>query len=156
MTAMLQSSGSRGWKTCMKAADGKTDDAHRHDFYTVLLVQHAVGKHIIDFNEYDFSDKQVHFVSPGQVHQVIEKEKSFGFVLLFSDQFLVNNHIPLNFIEDLNLFNSYGEAPPIEIDEKTFIELKGLCEEIWKWNDAIREIRGTCHRFHIKTVSHSV
>ena len=119
-----------------ESRQGKSDEPHRHDFYTVLLVQSAVGKHIIDFNEYDFSNFQVHFVSPGQVHQVIEKEKSFGYVLLFSDQFLINNHIPINFIEDLNLFNSYGESPPIAIDEKTFFELKGLCEEIWKWNDA--------------------
>lgn len=118
-----------------ESRDGKTDDAHRHDFYTVLLVKRAVGKHIIDFNEYEFSSKQLHFVSPGQVHQVIEKEKSFGFALLFSDQFLINNHIPLNFIEDLNLFNSYGESPPIDVDDQKFTELSALCDEIWKWND---------------------
>jgi len=119
-----------------ESRQGKTDEPHRHNFYTVLLVQQAVGKHIIDFIEYDFSNRQVHFVSPGQVHQVIENDKSYGFVLLFSDQFLINNHIPLNFIEDLNLFNSYGESPPIDVNDKKFIELKGLCEEIEKWNDS--------------------
>ena len=53
---------------------GATDEPHRHDYYTVLIVKKANGIHKIDFESYELMDSQVYFVSPGQVHQVIEKK----------------------------------------------------------------------------------
>ncbi|MFT6441298.1 MAG: mannose-6-phosphate isomerase-like protein (cupin superfamily), partial [Salibacteraceae bacterium] len=52
---------------------GKVDEPHRHDFFTVLVVNKAKGIHKIDFNAYDLGNNQIYFVSPGQVHQVIEE-----------------------------------------------------------------------------------
>ena len=68
---------------------GRVDEPHRHDFYTVMIVEKAFGEHKLDFNSYELGASQVFFVSPGQVHQVIENEKSKGFVITFSD--LPNN-----------------------------------------------------------------
>lgn len=113
---------------------GKKDAPHRHDYYTVLLVNKANGEHFIDFNEYELSDNHVFFVSPGQVHQVIENEQSFGYVLTFSVQFLVKNNIPLSFIEDLNLFNDYGNAAPMKLEKHQTDKLANYCEEILHFN----------------------
>lgn len=74
--------------------NGIVDEPHRHNYYTVLIVNQAKGEHRIDFNSFELSNQQVFFVSPGQVHQVIEHEKSFGFAMTFSNQFLVENSIP--------------------------------------------------------------
>ena len=102
---------------------GKENLPHRHDFYTVIILKKAKGQHIIDFNAYDFIENRIFFVSPGQVHQVIEREQSFGFAILFSTQFLLNNNIPLSFIEDLNLFNDYGHSPPLIVDSPKLQQL---------------------------------
>lgn len=109
---------------------GAQDEPHRHDYYTVLLVKHAKGKHIIDFCEYPLAPYQLFFVSPGQVHQVIEFEKSFGYAILFSSQFLIENSIPSFFIEDLALFNDYGQSPPLNINGEEYIKLSVFAEEI--------------------------
>jgi len=109
---------------------GKTDEPHRHDYYTILLVKQASGKHIVDFNRYPLTSNQVYFVSPGQVHQVVEEEQSFGYCIVFSSQFLIRNNIPQCFIEDLNLFNDYGQAPPLELNVNEFGNLSNFCEEI--------------------------
>ncbi len=118
----------------MKTSYGKRKDKknapHRHNYFTVLLVKKAKGQHFIDFNEYQLADNQVFFVSPGQVHQVIEKEKSFGYVLTFTAQFLLSNNIPLSFIEDLNLFNDYGDSPPIKLSKNQLDKLTVYSEEI--------------------------
>jgi len=116
--------------------NGEADEPHRHNYYTVILTKTAKGRHIIDFNEYEMSDKQLHFVSPEQVHQIIESEKSFGYVLLFSTQFLIENNIPSNFIEDLNLFNNYGQSPPLPINEEQLLRFSNYCQEIMKWNNS--------------------
>ncbi|NOX85168.1 MAG: AraC family transcriptional regulator [Chlorobi bacterium] len=113
---------------------GKTDEPHRHDYYTVLLVKQASGKHIIDFNQYPLTSNQVYFISPGQVHQVVEKEQSFGYCIVFSTLFLVKNNIPQCFFGDLNLFNDYGQSPPLELNTEEFNTLSYFCEEVLSLN----------------------
>jgi AraC-like DNA-binding protein len=110
--------------------NGEPDEPHRHDYYTVILVKNATGKHIIDFNEYTLEANQIYFVSPGQIHQVIEEKKSFGYVVLFSPEFLTENHIPCYFIDDLNLFNDHGNSPPLHLNEKEVEQLSAFCEEM--------------------------
>ncbi|MGB1041032.1 MAG: AraC family transcriptional regulator [Flavobacteriales bacterium] len=110
---------------------GAVDEPHRHNFYTVLVIKRANGVHKIDFNSYDLSENQVFFVAPGQVHQVIEKEKSIGFVMTFSNQFLIENSIPLSFIESLNLFQNYGQSPPLAPNIEQFDRIESFTQEIY-------------------------
>ena len=95
---------------------GVVDTAHRHNYFTVLLIREASGQHIIDFNEYPLAKNQVFCISPGQVHQVIEHNASQGFAMVFSNAFLAENNIPIRFIEDLNLFNDFGDTPPLQLN----------------------------------------
>jgi AraC-like DNA-binding protein len=92
------------------------DSPHRHDYYTILLVADAEGSHFIDFNEYMLSSNQVFFVGPGQVHQIVEKRQSVGFVITFGQDFLVSSNIPISFIEDLEFFKGFGDSPPLSLN----------------------------------------
>ena len=109
---------------------GKVDEPHRHNYYTVLIINKAKGVHKIDFNTYDLSSQQIFFVAPGQVHQVIESEKSFGFSLVFSNQFLIENSIRLSFIESLNLFQNYGQSPPLIPTDQQFETIRHFSNQI--------------------------
>lgn len=110
---------------------GKKDEAHRHEFFTILLIEDASGIHKIDFNTYPLGTHQVFFVSPGQVHQLIEEKASIGFSMTFSIQFLIENAIHLSFIESLNLFKNYGQNPPLEPDDKQFEKLSQYSTEMY-------------------------
>lgn len=110
---------------------GEPDLPHRHDYYTLLLVRKANGQHFIDFNEYAMLGKEVFFVSPGQIHQVIEKEKSHGYVIVFSHHFLAGNNIPCSFIDDLNLFNDHGNTPPLPLNGYELDRLLRYSDEMW-------------------------
>ncbi|MCX7548936.1 helix-turn-helix transcriptional regulator [Xanthomarina sp. F1114] len=112
--------------------NGQVDEPHRHSYYTVLVIKKAQGKHKIDFNAYDLSNRQIFFVAPGQVHQVIETDKSFGFAMTFSNQFLIENSIPLSFIESLNLFQNYGQSPPLSPNKEQFETIEGFTKNIFK------------------------
>lgn len=111
--------------------NGSVDEPHRHNYYTVLIVNKAKGQHKIDFNSYELSNKQIYFVAPGQVHQVIEKEKSFGFAMTFSNHFLIENSIRLSFIESLNLFQNYGQNPPLIPTKNQFEAIEGFSNQIF-------------------------
>jgi len=111
--------------------NGEVDVPHRHNYYTVLIVKKANGLHKIDFNAYEMSSKQIFFVAPGQVHQVIEEEKSYGFAMTFSTQFLTENSIPLSFIDSLNLFQNYGQSPPLTPKKEQFEAIEHFANQIF-------------------------
>lgn len=98
--------------------NGKPDHPHRHTYYTILFVLEASGTHMVDFTTYELKSKQLFFIAPGQVHQVVERGRSRGYAILFSPEFLVENNIPASFIEDLKLFSGCGESPPLDLNEK--------------------------------------
>jgi len=109
---------------------GKIDSPHRHDFFTVILIEHAFGEHKIDFNCYPLTKNQVFFVAPGQVHQMIEKDEPKGYAITFSVEFLIENGIELSFIESLNLFHNYGQSPPLQPSEEKHTKLWQYCTEM--------------------------
>lgn len=111
---------------------GAIDEPHRHNFYTVLIIRQAKGFHKIDFNSYQLSSYQLYFVAPGQVHQVIEEEQTKGIAMTFSTDFLVQNSIPISFISDLNLFQNYGETPPLTSSQQQFESIENLAKEIFQ------------------------
>ncbi|OHX66405.1 helix-turn-helix domain-containing protein [Flammeovirga pacifica] len=104
--------------------NGKVDAPHRHDFYTLVFTEKAKGTHNIDFNAYPLQGGQLYFISPGQVHQIIEEEKSFGYALVFSADFLAYNNISTSFIEDLKLFNDFEDTPPLTPTSAQLEEIK--------------------------------
>lgn len=113
-------------------AEGETDVPHRHDYYTVLLVEKAKGAHLVDYHRYPLADGQVHFVSPGQVHQVHTPEKPSGWVITFSRTFLAESNIPETFISNINLFREFGDSPPLELDEADLKKLTRTLSEMEK------------------------
>ena len=98
----------------------------------MLIIQQSKGVHKIDFNSYDLSSRQIFFVAPGQVHQVVETEKSFGFVMTFSNLFLVKNSIPLSFIDSLNLFHNYGQSTHLLPNKEQFDTIHHFAHQIFK------------------------
>jgi AraC-like DNA-binding protein len=60
----------------------------------------------------------------------MEENKSYGFSIVFSEQFLIENHIPTNFLFELNLFNHHSNSPLLEIDKTSKDELNIYCENL--------------------------
>ncbi len=116
--------------TIYDRAGGKTDVPHRHEYYTVLFVEKANGKHIVDYKAFPFEELEVHFVSPGQVHQVALSERPNGWVFTFSKDFLVENNIPEGFISNINLFKPFGDTPALKVDRETFDRLLRIVQEM--------------------------
>ncbi|MCB0705344.1 MAG: helix-turn-helix domain-containing protein [Saprospiraceae bacterium] len=119
----------------------KPDAPHRHDYYTVLLIAEAKGKHLVDFQEFELKNQQVYFVSPGQVHQIVEEQKSIGYVLTFSRQFMLENGIESDFIEALHLFQDFGYSPPLEPEKAEFEALQKLAESIIEFNQSNKKFK---------------
>ena len=59
---------------------------HRHTFFELFYFTKSGGEHEIDFRKLKVKAHTVHFVSPGQIHQLKLKGGS-GFVICFTEEF---------------------------------------------------------------------
>jgi AraC family transcriptional activator of pobA len=62
-------------------------ELHRHDFFYILALKKGAGRHEIDFIPYTVDDNSVFFMRPGQVHQLVLKAGSTGYLMQFRDEF---------------------------------------------------------------------
>ncbi|HEY5590978.1 MAG TPA: helix-turn-helix transcriptional regulator [Paludibacter sp.] len=99
-------------------ADGNPDSPHRHDYYTIIYIEKGQGVHFVDFTEYKIEDRTIYFIQPGQMHQLMLTAEPKGWVITFTEEFLISNSIPEKLINDIYLFNDYGQSPPLPINEK--------------------------------------
>lgn len=107
-----------------------TDPPHRHNYFTVLWANNACGEHSIDYTQYSIRPNLIFFVTPGQVHQVITYGKPEGYVIMFTDDYLVQNQISEDFIFNLGLFSCSATTPPLDIKPENEAQLKNIAENI--------------------------
>ncbi|HEY8937917.1 MAG TPA: helix-turn-helix transcriptional regulator [Cyclobacteriaceae bacterium] len=62
-------------------------ELHRHDFFYVLALKKGAGNHDIDFTSYPIGDHSIFFMRPGQVHQLLLKAESTGYLMEFKTDF---------------------------------------------------------------------
>lgn len=114
------------------AAERKSDLPHRHDYYSIIWLKEGRGVHHIDFKSYPLGEQCVFFITPGQVHQLVPETHPSGVVVLFTDEFMINQGIEKKLLLELNLFEDCGENPPIQLREKDISVLTDLSYNIFK------------------------
>jgi AraC family transcriptional regulator, transcriptional activator of pobA len=102
-----------------RLSGGAPDSPHRHNYYTIIFIEQGEGSHFIDFTEYKVENRTIFFIQPGQMHQLILTQEPIGWVITFTEEFLIANSIPDKMINDIYLFNDYGQSPPLPIHENT-------------------------------------
>ena len=98
---------------------GRSYDAstfHRHTFYELFYFTRTGGAHEIDFRRFDVKAHAVHFVSPGQIHQLTLKGGD-GFVICFTEEFF-SLPGPQMLSEQFPFFDNPVE-PVLELDKES-------------------------------------
>jgi len=117
--------------------NGIEDAPHRHKYYTLIVVKEGEGWHVIDFNEFAINNHSLHFVYPGQVHQVSTKTRPAGWVINFSAEFVLQNGISSELINRVYLFNTSGYSPPLNITSAEFQMFENLMLQIISYQDKV-------------------
>jgi len=60
-------------------------EAHRHNYYEILLFNTGGGTHMIDFDNYIIGAHGLHFISPGQIH-ALNRDAGVTAMWLFSQR----------------------------------------------------------------------
>jgi len=107
------------------AHDGVPDEPHRHAYFTLVLVEKAEGDHRIDFQSVSLGRHQAFLLKPGQVHQLINTARPRGHVLVFQQQFTLEQAITCKLANP----RPTGDAC-IQITEQQFDVLADYVEHI--------------------------
>ncbi len=103
---------------------------HRHDYFEIFLFERGDGHHLIDFEQVPILDRQIHFVTPGQAHQVNRSADPNGFVLLFSSEFYHSNRERSDFLFQFPLFYHKTGNPTIVLPPDEFEDCWELVENM--------------------------
>jgi AraC-like DNA-binding protein len=121
--------------------NGAPDVPHRHDYYSIIFVEKGEGEHVVDFTTYKVENQTIYFLLPQQMHQVIMKSEPRGWAITFTEQFLIRNAIPDKMINDLYLFNDYGQSPPLPIRDQDMPVYVGLVEQMFHFAQSIENYK---------------
>ena len=105
-----------------KKEEYDTSVPHRHNYYEIFLFINGGGTHQIDFEVIPIESKSIHFVSPGQIHQVKRELNSYGYCLFFSRDFyhLNFNDQDNDVLFDMPFLNNNAAKPVINLTSDDF------------------------------------
>jgi AraC-like DNA-binding protein/quercetin dioxygenase-like cupin family protein len=116
-------------------SSGEKPVLHRHDYYNIYFIEKGIGSHVVDYNKYDISDLQLYFILPGQIHQLLFDSEPKGFIVSFTDDFIIANSIPEYLINDIYLFDDYGESPPLSIHNDALLTYHNIFHQMESYLD---------------------
>ncbi|MCB0794541.1 MAG: helix-turn-helix domain-containing protein [Flavobacteriales bacterium] len=97
---------------------------HRHEFHELFLFSKGSGTHMIDLHTYPVRVPCVHWVSPGQVHQLVRSADMEGLVVMFAAEAAsFEGHQALTF-----LFSNTHRGPSLGLDAARHDELMRLAQ----------------------------
>lgn len=135
-------------------------EAHKHDFFMLLIVQHGFGIHAIDFENYVVSDYSVFFLAPGQAHQWDLSPDTIGYQILYAPEFLVSGNPDTPFFKPKSipfLKISHAEFQELE-NELTLIE-KEVIQNLSGSKNIVQNrlliVLSLLKRFYEKTHAHT-
>ncbi|WP_242641235.1 helix-turn-helix transcriptional regulator [Streptomyces kasugaensis] len=102
----------------------RADFPHRHTFHEIVYVTGGTGHHVVDLTRLPLLPPQLCVISPGQVHYWERASGLRGWVILFTDDFLLAHP------EDRQLLRRLGERPWLRLDGAEAARLRALVREM--------------------------
>lgn len=103
---------------------------HRHNFYEIFIFTQGGGVHEIDFHEIPIHSRSVHFISPGQVHNLDHTATTKGWLLIFSRDFFAQKNEERDILFEMPFLNNATAHPYINLNEKDFAEILKVVDSI--------------------------
>jgi AraC-like DNA-binding protein len=112
-----------------KPSAGTIAEAHRHNYYEILLFLKGGGSHMIDFDQHKITGSSLHFVSPGQIHALQREATAEGYVVIFSSDFMLMNLRDISILHEFPAFTKTAD-PVLKMNGEDFAEALELIQKI--------------------------
>nr|WP_042180405.1 AraC family transcriptional regulator [Kibdelosporangium sp. MJ126-NF4]CEL14374.1 Transcriptional regulator, AraC family [Kibdelosporangium sp. MJ126-NF4]CTQ88740.1 Transcriptional regulator, AraC family [Kibdelosporangium sp. MJ126-NF4] len=96
---------------------------HRHTFHEIVYVTSGTGTHVVDLARWELEPPHLCVIVPGQVHHWENVTDLDGYMMLFTDDFLVDHPA------DRDLLHTLSQRPWLAPDDETHERMCRLIEE---------------------------
>ena len=103
--------------------NGAIDEPHRHNYYTVLIIEKAKGLHKIDFDEFAIAKGSFFLMQPGQIHLWELSSDIEGYIVFFSKE-IYNLHFRDKKIEEYLFFQSSKNNPELQLNDEKMKQIQ--------------------------------
>lgn len=101
-------------------------EAHRHNFYFILVLENGIGKHIVDLKPFSLLGNSIFFLRPGQVHSLVIKTKSKGYIVRFNPNFISDKKKMSN-----DLLRKVSHTNYYKLEEQQFAKVMVVLHRIY-------------------------
>ncbi|AXT56432.1 helix-turn-helix domain-containing protein [Aquimarina sp. AD1] len=105
---------------------------HIVKFYIIIFITEGNGYHTIDFVDYKYQKGSVLLVRKDQIQKFSKSATAKGYLLIFTEEFIVSHINKLEALKSFQLFNELISFPKIELQvkEHEFSDFYSLMEQI--------------------------
>lgn len=103
---------------------------HRVNFHVLMVITAGQGYHTIDFTDYKYQKGAVFAIRKDQVHKFFRTGDTQGFLIVFTEDFILNFLKDNDAMKSLQLFNEILGSPKVLVDESGFQDVIQLLKHI--------------------------
>jgi AraC-like DNA-binding protein len=115
-----------------KVSDHDPHKNHIVKFYIIFFITSGEGNHTIDFIDYRYQQGTVLLIRQDQVHKFFRSSNVKGYLLIFTEEFILSHLNKLEVLKSFQLFNELLSFPKIELNprEEEFSSFDSLVKQI--------------------------
>lgn len=98
--------------------DHNQHENHIVKFFVILFITEGEGVHEIDFKSHSYQKGTVLLIRKNQVHKFFKNPAAKGFLLVFTEDFIISHLNVPEYLKALQLFNEFLSDPQIELSNE--------------------------------------
>ncbi len=103
--------------------------AQQINFYMLLVITNGIGTHTIDFTDYSYQKGTILSIRKDQIHRFHHSDAD-GYLLLFTDDFLLSYFEKTEVTRGLKLFNDFITSPVTQLTNSEYEDLLKYINDI--------------------------
>lgn len=111
---------------------------HQITFFILIVVTEGKGKHTIDFRDYSYERGSLLTIRKDQIHKFHDGVAE-GYVLLFTEDFIVSYLEKQEAHKTLRLFNEWLGSPQLQLSDEDLGEVSSLVRHIQKEYQEVKD-----------------
>ncbi len=110
--------------------DHSIENHHKVEFYILLFIEKGQGYHTIDFTDYTCEKGTLLTIRKDQIHKFFKSKTLKGYLLIFTNEFLVSFLEKMEAQKTMLLFNELLSVPKLQLNNTNFDTVNKLIKRI--------------------------
>ncbi len=106
------------------------EQLHTAQFFILIFITEGQGYHTIDFTDYRYEKGTILTIRKDQIHKFFKNTSAKGYILLFTDGFLVSYLEKIESQKTIRLFNEFLGNPKIKLSKKDNLEIRAIIDRL--------------------------